>query len=410
MTLAAGGIGLDNEQTTMIRDAAICVFAWDLRDEGIEPVLGLLADLGVTSLFLASVYHNGWFVLPHNPRQKCYMPEGGAAYFHPTFSRYDATPLKPRVARIAAGTDWFAEVGRRLDSYGLRLTAWTVCNHNTPSGLRFPEHTVRNAFGDSYPNALCPASPAVRAYVRALAKDLASKYPLQSIFLEAPNYRGRRHGHHHEREVTPLGPLEVQLLDISFSEHDLARAAAAGVDGQTVQKVVRNHLEAYFDSVPNRPAGMPETIEQFQNSHPMLADYLTILEEQVVSLLGEVKEDLRTSGVELEGVGQMSAFDVVLVGGYGRQPDEVARLTREARQRAEPRQRIRVGFRLGMDPPERPAYQVITGPQRARECVSAAVENGADSVWFFNYSESPRQYLNWIKPAMAGMISPPQAR
>jgi hypothetical protein len=393
-----------------MRDAAICLFAWDLRDEGIDPVLEFAASVGLTSLFLAGIYHNGWFLLPHNPRRKCYMPEGGVAYFHPTASLYEATPLKPKVARIAAGTDWFAEVGRRLDTYGLRLTAWTVCNHNTALGLRFPEHTVRNAFGDSYPNALCPASPAVRTYVRALAKDLASKYPLQSLFLEAPNYRGRRHGHHHERELMPLGPLELQLLDVSFSDHDLARAGAAGVDGQAVQRIVRDHLEAHFASVPNRPAGMPETIEQFQDAHPTLADYLAIMQEQVASLLSEVKEDIRPSGVELEGVGDFSAYDVVLIGGYGREPDEIARRTREARQRVEPRQRIRVGLRLGMDPPERPAYQVITSPQRARECVSAALENGADSVWFFNYSESPKPYLNWIKPALAGMISPPPAR
>jgi hypothetical protein len=392
-----------------MKDAAICLFAWDLCDEGIDPVLEFLADAGVTSLYLASVYHAGWFLRPHNPRHKCYMPEDGAAYFHPTASLYEATPLRPKVARIAADTDWFAEVGRRLDGYGLRLTAWTVCNHNTPLGLRFPEHTVRNAFGDSYPNALSPASPAVRAYVRALSRDLASKYPLQSIFLEAPNYRGRRHGHHHERELMPLGPLEIQLLDISFSDHDLACAGAAGVDGQAVQAAVRGHLESYFASVPDRPAGMPETIEQFQSSHPMVTDYLAVLDGQVASLLAEVKEDLRPSGVELEGVGQYSGFDVVLVGGYGKEPEEVARLTREARRRAEPRQRIRVGLRLGMDPPDRPTYQVITSPQKARECVSAAVENGADAVWFFNYSESPRPYLNWIKPAIAGMISPPRA-
>lgn len=387
-----------------MNDAAICIFAWDLRDEGIEPVFEFLADAGITTLYLASVYHAGWFLLPHNPRQRCYMPEDGAAYFHPTASRYAATPLKPRVARIAAGTDWFAEASRRLDDFGLRLTAWTICNHNMPLGLQHPEHTIRNAFGDSYPNALCPASPAVRTYVRALASDLASKYPLQSLFLEAPNYRGRRHGHHHERELIPLGPLEVQLLDISFSAHDIVRAEAAGINGRSVQKTVRNHLEAYFNAVPNRPVGSPETIDQFLDMCPVLADYLALLDEQVASLLSEVKEDLRSTGVELEGVGQMPAYDVVLVGGYGRQPDEIAQLTRDARQRTIPGQRLRVGIRLGVDFPSQ--TQVVTSPQLAGDCVQAAIENGADAVWFFNYSESPREYLNWIKPALAGRVAP----
>jgi hypothetical protein len=388
----------------MMKDAAICVFAWDLRDEGIEPVLEFLADAGVTSIFLASIYHAGWFLLPHNQRRKCYMPEDGAAFFHPTASLYEATPLKPKVAQIAAGTDWFAEVSRRLDRFGLRLTAFNLCNHSTRLGLQHPEHTVRNAFGDSYPNALCPASPAVRTYVRALAKDLASQYPLQSIYLEAPNYRGRRHGHHHERELAPLGPLEVQLLDISFSSHDIARVEAAGIDARSVQTAVCNHLEAFLASVPDRPAGMPETYVQFLDAHPTLADYMAVLDEQVASLLGEVKEDIRSSGVELEGVGQMSAYDVVMVGAYGRQPEEVAQRTREARQQAEPRQRIRVGICLGVSI-ETPGHPpAITSAQRLRECVLAAEENGADGLWFFNYSEAPRQYLNWIKPALAGMI------
>lgn len=390
-----------------MNDAAICLFAWDLRDEGIEPVLEFLADAGITTLYLASVYHAGWFLLPHNPKRVCYMPEDGAAYFHPTASRYEATPLKPRVARMAAGTDWFAEVGHRVNDFGLRLTAWTICNHNTPLGLLHPEHTVRNAFGDSYPNALTPASPAVRTYVRAMAGDLASKYPVQSLFLEAPNYRGRRHGHHHERELVPLGPLEVQLLDISFSEHDIARAEAAGIPARGVQKAVRDHLETYFRAVPHRPAGSPETIEQFLDTCPTLADYLAVLDEQVASLLGEVKEDLRSTGVQLEGVGQMAAYDVVLAGAYGKRPDEVAHLTREARQRTIAGQRLRIGFRLGVDVPDQP--HVTCSAQCVRDCVDAAEENGADAVWFFNYSESPREYLNWIKPALAGRMKSPQA-
>ncbi len=391
----------------MIYDAAICIFAWDFRDEGIEPVLGFLADSGITRLYFASIYHAGWFLLPHNPRRKCLMPEDGAAYFHPTASMYEATPLKPRVARIAAGTDWFAEVGRRSADFGLHLTAWTICNHNTPLGLQHPEHTVRNAFGDSYPNALCPASPAVRTYVRALAKDLSTKYPVQSLFLEAPNYRGRRHGHHHERELMPLGPLEVQLFDISFSEHDIARAEAAGIHAQAVQKSVRDHLEAYLAAYPDRPRGMPENYTQFLDAHPMLADYLAVLDEQVASLLSEVKEDLRTSGVQLEGMSSFSAYDMVLDAAYGKSPEEIARQTREARQKVAPYQKLRIGIRLGGDYPNQAS--AITSPERLRECIQAADENGADAVWFFNYSEPPRSHLNWIKTAMAGIITPPNA-
>lgn len=50
-----------------IQDATICIFVWDFADEGLDPVLEFVAESGLTSLYLASVYHAGWFVLPHNP-------------------------------------------------------------------------------------------------------------------------------------------------------------------------------------------------------------------------------------------------------------------------------------------------------------------------------------------------------
>ena len=375
-----------------MKDVAICLFAWDLCDEGVEAVLGRLADLGATSLYLASTYHAGWFLLPHNPKRKCHFAEDGAAYFHPAAPLYEQTPLKPRVARIAARTDWFSEAAQRLERFGLRLTAWTVCNHNTPLGLEHPEHTVQNAFGDSYPHALCPASEAVRAYVRALAVDLASQYPLRSIFLEAPNYRGRKHGHHHERELVPLGPLENALLDISFSSHDLAAAESAGVDVEQIRRAVRDHLQSYLDTAPQRPPTAPRTMEQFLDEHPATADYLAVLDGRVSRLIAEIKNDLRPLDVELEGVERIEAYDVRVVGAYGKRPQEVARMTIAAKTQLAPHQSIRVGFRLSGDSPY--------SSEQARECVQAAVENGAESVFFYNYSESPLNCLNWIRHAV----------
>src|SRR5688572_4599770 len=118
-----------------MNDAALCVFPWDLEDEGLDAVLGFAAGLGVTRLFLASVYHAGWFVLPHNPRRKTCMTEDGVAYFHPDPAQYASTTLKPQIARMAREVDWFAAVAGRLEEYGLRLTAWTVCLHNARLGL-----------------------------------------------------------------------------------------------------------------------------------------------------------------------------------------------------------------------------------------------------------------------------------
>ena len=133
-----------------------------------------------------------------------------------------------------------------------------------------------------------------------------------------------------------------------------------------------------------------------------LADYLNLLDGQVASLVAEIKEDIRSSGVRLEGVEPIPAYDVILVGAYGKTPEEVARVTRQARQRALPHQQLRVGFRLGAGPAGE--LEGIADAEQARECVRAAKDHGADAVFFYNYSESPRTYLNWIRPAIAGMV------
>ena len=98
--------------------AGLSIFPWDFADEGLDEVLGFVRDLGITRLVLASVYHAGFFIHPHNPKRKVHLLEDGVCYFHPT----------------------------------------------------------------------------VIKFLRALVADLAEKYPLYSLLLEAPDYRRRKHG------------------------------------------------------------------------------------------------------------------------------------------------------------------------------------------------------------------------
>lgn len=386
-----------------LKDAAICLFAWDLADEGLDHVLGFAAESGLTSLYLASVYHAGWFVLPHNPNRTCYMPQDGAAYFRYDPSFFDGTPIRPIQAEIAKQTDWFEVVTDRLSAYGLQLTAWTVCNHNTPQGLLHPEHTVRNALGDSYPHALSPASPAVREYLRGLVRNLSSRYQLQSVFLEAPNYRGRRHGHHHERVGVNFGNLENALLDISFSEHELQLADEQGLNARSLGRSVAGHLRAFLEHGAVRPSGVPETIEQFYNENTELPRYLALLDSAVNSLIEELHQETSRAGVQLEGVELIDAYDWIVLGAYGKTPHEIENLTKAHRYSISPEQDLRVGVRLGFDAPGLPG--TIDSSERCRDCISAACENGASGVYFYNYSESPMASLRWISQALDGVIA-----
>src|SRR5438034_4729126 len=111
--------------------SGLWMYAWDLADEGVDRVMGWAADSGLTTLQIAGAYHAGWFIHPHNPAHRAYMPDDGCVYFYPAEALYENTVLEPRVAAVCAETDWMRAAGERLDRYGLKLVSWTVCTHNT---------------------------------------------------------------------------------------------------------------------------------------------------------------------------------------------------------------------------------------------------------------------------------------
>ena len=380
--------------------SGLWMFAWDLADEGVDKVMGWAADSGLTALQIAGSYHAGWFIHPHNPRHRAYMTEDGSVYFQPNRALYAKTVLKPRVASVCAHTDWMREAGKRLDKYGLKLVSWTVCAHNTRLGLLHPECTVRNCFGDSYPHALCPANEQVRAYFAALCHDLANHLPLHAVQLESPGYMGLQHGHHHERDLTVLTPLEVRLMDLCFCDSCVRRADSKHVEIARVKAAVRAILEAGMAAAPGRPKNHPETLAQAAEKLPELQPYLALRQEVEDTLIQEIKAALRPSDAQLFLLGGPNpqiagAVDVFNSGVYGQKPPQVLASTQAAKKGLSERHQLYMGVRLGLNS--------VADAQELTDIVHAVREGGAEGVMFYNYSESPMTALNWIQPALASL-------
>ncbi|HLJ53854.1 MAG TPA: hypothetical protein VKT77_02390 [Chthonomonadaceae bacterium] len=378
--------------------SGLWMFAWDLADEGIDKVMGWAADAGITALQVAGSYHAGWFIHPHNPKCRAFMTEDGSVYFQPNLALYSRTPLKPRVASVCAKTDWMREAGRRLDRHGLKLVSWTVCCHNTRLGLLHPECTVRNCFGDSYPHALCPANEHGRAYLCALCRDLANSLPLHAVQLESPEYMGLRHGHHHERDLTVLSPVETQLMDLCFCEACIRAAEGKHVDIRRVRAAVRAVLEAGMAAAPGRPAGHPQSMAEAEAHLPELTAMRAFRREIEETLVVEIKAAMRPSGALLyllgrPSLGNAGAVDVYNSGVYGQKPAQVLASTRAAKQDLSARHQLYMGVRLGLDS--------VADQAELAEIVAAVKQGGAEGVMFYNYSESPMTTLDWIKPALA---------
>ena len=387
-----------------LRSAYLFAYPWDFVDEGLDILIGRAQALGITHLAVASLYHAGFFFYPHNPRRKVHLLEDGVAYFHPDERHYGDGPLRPVRAELCRERDWFGEICAAAQAAGLRVCAWTVLLHNSRLGLAYPQAAVQNVFGDIYPHALSPAHPAAAAFARGLVRDLASRYPLDSIMLEAPNYRSRAHGgpwvggHHHERQGTHLRALEANLFDLSFNPADVERASAAGVDMGALQQAVRDHLECYLAAAPNYPAELPTTLEQFSAAHPALAEYQAYRREVEAELLRSLRAEAEPCGVRLMG-GADPSMDLVMAGLYGEPAGRISGLTRAARAGLGEKQELVSVLRMGFY--GRPEFGTsILSESEMIASVEAIAEGGADAVGFYNYGEAPARCVDWIGAAL----------
>ena len=386
-----------------MKRAGLFTYPWDYADEGVDALVARIRELGITRVLVASVYHAGYFLYPHNPRRKTHLLEDGVAYFHPREAYYKDSSIKPIVAAMSAQEDWFALISERAVDAGLAVSAWNVCLHNTRLGLAHPEATIHNVYGDSYPHAMSPAHPAARSYVRSVVDDLASNYPLTSILLEAPNYRRRAHGgtwvsgHHHEREGVYLRPLEQALMDISFNEADVEQASRAGVDVGALREAVRAHMDRYFDQAPETPAGIPETMPQFQDAVPALVDYQAHFARMEESLLADLQTVLRARDVKMEaGLGPSS--DWVHSSGYELSSNQMAETIVALRPQLRSHQELVYGVRMGFNNPD--YGHAMTSQEQTCRVAATVAESGADEIVFYNYGEAPRRSVEWIQPAL----------
>ena len=150
--------------------------------------------------------------------------------------------LRPAVAR-PAGSFERAAAARR--ARGLAVTAWAVITHIDRLGAVVPSAAVRNAFGDAYPWALCPASPAVREYAALLAGEVAALPEADAVEFEACGWYGVEHLSAHDKTAGAADGAAAQwLLSVCFCSACRREYAAAGADPARLAA----HVRAAVDS------------------------------------------------------------------------------------------------------------------------------------------------------------------
>jgi hypothetical protein len=381
-------------------DASMWIYLWDIVDEGYDAVMTRLKEHRLTSISMATAYHAGKFLAPHNPKRKVVYLEDGTVYFRPKPKRYGR--ITPRVnSLVTAGHD-LRKVKTHADKAGFETRSWVVCCHNTPLGHAYPDTAVRTVFGDRLYHNLCPSNPDVRAYLRALIGDIAS-HGVTTIELEALQFQGYTHGEHHEREGIPLGPVPRWLLGLCFCDACRKSAKQAKVDIDAVQRFTRSTLEEHFQH--------PETVEaRYTTLSSLPADIFGKFLEWRCSVITSLIDEICTHagkalirpiinydpewrmmvGVDLQRIASVTGG--ILMPGYLKDADALRpALTRV--QDIIPDKPITVGMQVGL--PESGGKQDFL--DRMRLCR----ERGITSFNFYNYGFIPYERLEWIREGLS---------
>jgi len=303
----------------MTAEVSLWAYPWDLHDIGLDLASERMRGAGVNMVSVATSYHAGRFLQPGNPRCRVYFPEDGTVYYRPDPAIWAGHEIRPLMAQIVEGEgDMLDALVRRRDAGGMGVSCWTVCLHNTRLGMLHPGHVMRTAHGDPHSYALCPSSPAARAYVTTMAAEIGTRYRPDRIELESPDFMGFAHGFHHEKDGLGLLPEDEFLLGLCFCDHCLNRATAAGVPIKEARRTVAGLLDAAFSrelpqaAFPDFPA---KGLDSFAGL-PALRAFLDWRPEPVTSLIAEIRaatppgtrlllidaEGTRSSGINLPSI------------------------------------------------------------------------------------------------------------
>lgn len=401
-------------------NAGIYLHPWDVVDEGLEQVLSRIHDIGISHVNLATSYHCGRYVLPHNPKRRIYFAEEGVVYFRPDLKFFEDTAMKPKVSSQFPDTDILALVTEGAKKYGIGVNSWTVTLHNSRLARAHPDAAVINAYGDIDHNFLCPNNPHSREFVIGLVRNLAERYSLETIQLESAGYMwGLEHGDHHEMFGTQVEPFTSDLMGICFCKNCVTKMENDGLYPDSLRRIVKSVVDLSMDTPTNVLHDVPLE-EKLGNSYVLSADMeelhqlLRFKRNTVNSLIQSAKNVLKASNPNVK-------LRIITVGGvmgraseganihdlanivdgidlleYVFEPEMVHYHVQWAKLEAE-RCPIYVSLR--------PSFPTLYTQQSIETEIVAAIQAGASGVEFYNYGSTSLRNLGWVKQSLQNASS-----
>ncbi|WP_020387802.1 hypothetical protein [Kribbella catacumbae] len=196
-------------------------YTWDLV--GDPSAAARFAALGIDTVTVQAAYHSVRATTAWHPAHRVVHAEHAAAYFRIRPERWRGLrPLAP--AWGVDDEDHFGTATAALAAAGLRSEAWVVLTHSSVLGRSAPELAVRNAYGEVFSHALCPAQPAVQDYALTIVQEICEQYDVPALVLEACGWLGFEHASQHEKTSgADLSTCARDLLSICLCPACAAR-------------------------------------------------------------------------------------------------------------------------------------------------------------------------------------------
>jgi hypothetical protein len=227
----------------MLKRSVGYAYPWDYA--GDPAAASRPASLGLDAVAMAASYHATRAATPLHPDRRIFEAEHAACYVPVRKPAWRGHRLVPALPAWDPGGDSFGNACRQLTAEGLRVEAWIVLTHNSALGRRHPDLVVRNAFGDLYPYALCPAAQDVQVYCLTLVEEIVGSGPVHGVVLEACGPMGVEHGGKHDKvEFAEWDQARLALLSLCFCQACERRYTAAGVDRSHLAELVRVGVDA----------------------------------------------------------------------------------------------------------------------------------------------------------------------
>jgi len=218
----------------------VYAYPWDIVGDPAAPER--LAALGVDAVALAASYHSTRAATPLHPAHRVLDVPHSALYLP---VRAEAWGRLVPAAPTWTTPDAYLLASDALRAAGLKVYAWTVLTHNAHLGQAHPDLVVRNAFGDRYPYALCPAWEDVADYCERLVREVLTAGEPDGLILEGCGPMG--FGHQSVHEKTAGADFDAGLMSLCFCARcadlypagtgDRVRAAVDGT-GEQVRATV----------------------------------------------------------------------------------------------------------------------------------------------------------------------------